>query len=257
MIGGISGGLGAIINKKDGQKWYRSFAKGFLIGCGGGGVMYLGKKTNALIAQNNELGYAWVSRAVFSAGNSIVENASSNVPFWSQWHYDIGFIRLEFQPQKFKFTPKLMPSYLGTTIFLAVNGDLDRNLSLRSGTLTFKTPEIKYAPFFEASTPGNGILYATRLTGDKFYRTYAHEMVHVFQFQELSGCNYFVYRFSEKQATRSKVFKNFNRWIYPDFNYELMVTNYFLIQGGYKNSYSANFLENEAEILSVGKPATP
>src|SRR6185369_10228323 len=85
FIGGFSGAIGGLINKGKNEKWYNAFFKGFLIGTGGGAVMYTGKKLNYLVAQKNELGYAWLSRLVFSAGNSVVENAAANRPFWSVW----------------------------------------------------------------------------------------------------------------------------------------------------------------------------
>ena len=116
LVGSLSGGIGAIINKKQDQKWFKAFEKGFLTGAGGGMVVYSGKKINYLVGEKQNLGYAWLSRAVFSAGNSIVENASANIDVWSRWHFDIGFIRLEFKTEPFNFMPRVMPSALGGTI---------------------------------------------------------------------------------------------------------------------------------------------
>lgn len=90
LVGGFSGGIGAVINKKKDQKWHNAFAKGFIIGLGGGAICYSDKKLNVLVYQRQNLAYCWLSRAVFIAGNSIVENAAANRDFWSQWHYDIA-----------------------------------------------------------------------------------------------------------------------------------------------------------------------
>lgn len=253
LLGGFSGGIGAIINKKQDQKWFKAFGKGFLIGSGGGGLMYGGKKINYLVGKKNELGYAWLSRAVFSAGNSIVENASANIDVWTRWHFDIGFVRLEFKTSSFNLTPRLLPSALGGVIFLAGNnGKLNISETFRSGTLTFKTPTIKYATQFDASTTGNSIMHVTSLTGHDFYQIYGHEMIHTFQFQEFSGVNYFFIPLSNKLKSQSVYYKKVSKWIYWDFNYELMLTNYFLLQGGYKDGYNHNFCEKEAEFLSTG-----
>jgi hypothetical protein len=254
LSGAVSGGIGALINKKQNEKWYKVLAKGFVSGAGGGFIVYGGKRLNHLIGDKQEPGYAWLSRAVFSAGNSIVENASSNIDFWKRWHFDIGFVRLELNTGPFNFTPRLMPSAFGSTIFMAANGNFNLHETLRSGTLVFLTPVIKYAPKFVASTPGNGILFTSGLGGTELYRTYAHEMVHVFQFQEFSGLNYFLKPLGTKAKERSAGFKKVSKWIYLDLNYEFMCLNYFLIQGGYKDSYSRNYLENEAEFLSVNHP---
>src|SRR4051812_37280217 len=81
LVGAVTGGIGAVINKHKEQKWHRAFVKGFIVGSAGGGLVYCGKKLNILVAREKNLGYAWLSRAVFSAGNSIVENASANRDF--------------------------------------------------------------------------------------------------------------------------------------------------------------------------------
>lgn len=258
LAGGISGGIGAWINKKGNEKWYKALAKGFVIGLGGGTVAYAGKKVNNLVAKNQNLAYCWLSRAVFSAGNSIVENAAANRPFWSQWHYDIGFIRCEFQTiGRFKFTPRFMPSTFGGTVLLITQGRFDVMTSLRSGTPTFRTKTINYAPNLIASTPTNGFLFNdTVASGQVFYDTYAHEMIHAFQFQEFSGVNNFFLPLSTKWKAASPQFRKLSRWIYADINYELMLGNYFIIQQGYRGRlYCRNYLENEAEFLSVGRSA--
>ncbi|MEO6302459.1 MAG: hypothetical protein ABIP51_04745 [Bacteroidia bacterium] len=257
LVGGISGGVGAIINKKKDQKWHKAFVKGFVIGIGGGALMYSGKKLNSLIAIKQNLSYGWVSRAVFSAGNSIVENAAANRDFWSQWHYDVGFIRLEFKPKPFILTPRFMPSTFGGIVFMAANGHFDYKTSLRSGTPTFHTDKIRYAPRLIGSTASNGFLFTDTLASDKIYfETYAHEMIHAFQFQEFSGVNTYLNPLSDKWKNKSATFKKISKWIYLDANYEVMLFNYFIInQGPHGRRYCSNYLENEAEFLSVKKCA--
>lgn len=260
LVGGFSGGIGALINKKKGQKWHKVFAKGFVIGLGGGAIVYSGKKLNLLVAKNQNLGYCWLSRAVFSAGNSIIENAAANRDFWSQWHYDIGFVRLELKTNgSVSFTPRFMPSTFGGIVFMAINSKFDYKTTLQSGTVTFRTDQFWYTSHLVASTASNGFLFIDTLkTGKVFYNTYAHEMVHAFQFQEFSGCNNFLNPLTSKWKANSPLFKKAHKWIYGDVNFELMIFNYFFIQRGYKNNaryYCGNYLENEAEFLSVGRRA--
>ncbi len=258
LVGGITGGIGAMINKKKDQKWHKAFVKGFVVGLGGGAVVYSGKKLNSLIAVRQNLSYGWVSRAVFSAGNSIVENAAANRDFWSMWHYDIGFIRLEFHTKDRRLLPRFMPSTFGGMIFLAANGRFDYKTSLRSGTPTFDTGKIRYAPRLVGSTASNGFLFTDTLVrvGQVYYDTYAHEMVHAFQFQEFSGINTYFNPISDKWKAKSPTFNKISKWIYLDMNYEAMLFNYFIInQGPHGKRYCHNYLENEAEFLSVKKCA--
>ena len=260
LIGGFTGGIGALINKKKDQKWYKVILKGFVIGCGGGAISYSGKKLNSLVAQKQELGYCWLSRAVFSAGNSIIENASANRNFWTRWHYDVGFMRFELETENgASLTPKFMPSAFGGIVFMAVNGEFDGNTTLKSGTLTFRADQVNYVSNLSAFTASNGFIFINTLNkGHVFYDTYAHEMVHAFQFQEFSGVNYFFNPITDKWKNKSTRFKNTSRWFYGDVNFEMMLINYFLVHKGYEDSpdaYCENFLEKEAEFLSVGRDA--
>jgi hypothetical protein len=256
VLGGVSAGIGAIINKKKEQKWYNVFVKSFLIGSGGGVVMYTGKKLNTLITNENNISYAWLSRSVFCAGTSIIENVASGRNFWSVWHYNIGFMRFEFDCETQKFQPRVMPSALGATLFLATQGQLDIQTSLRSGTPTFRTRRISYQPALVGSTVTSAILLSdTLIRGRTFYDLYAHEMVHNFQFSEFSGVNHFFKPFCNRWEAASPLFKKIHPWVYGDVNHELMLFNYFIIQGGSKKNYCNNFLENEAEFLTIGRGA--
>lgn len=260
LIGGISAGLGAIINKDKGQKPIRAFFKGFSIGCGGGAVMYGGKKLNILIATQKNISYAWLSRAVFSAGNSIVENASANRPWHSQWHYDLGFIRFELKTTgKTTLTPRLLPSAFGAFVFTAFNGHLNALASLQCGTFIFENVKINYAPYLVGSTTGNSVLFVDSLRNTlRYHEVFAHEMVHTCQFQELSGVNYYFNPFTTNWKNKSPLFKKISKYVYGDFNYELMLINYFFVQGSIiKNRYCSNFLENEAEVLTTGRISCP
>ena len=259
LIGGFSGSIGALINKRKGEKWYRVLAKGFVVGTGGGALLYTGKKMNHLVADKSTLGYAYLSRAVFSLGNSLVENAAANRKPWAMFHYDIGFIRVEFQTEHFSVRPRLMPLTFAGTVFLAVNGKFDLKTTLQSGTPTFRTGQIGYSPRFMASTPTNGFLFRDSLrSGAAFYEVYAHEMVHAFQFQEYSGCNYFARPLTARWALKSAFYRKWQQWVYGDLNYAIMGINYFVIQKGHRvRNYCDNFLENEAETLSTGRPACP
>lgn len=257
VLGGVTACAGAIINKKKEQKWYRIFTKNFMIGAGGGLLMYGGKKMNTLITNENHLGYGWASRAVFSAGVSVVENVASGRRFWAVWHHDFGFIRIEYDCEAQRVQPKIMPSALGATVFLAFHGKLDVRTTFASGTPTFRTRQISYQPTLVGSTVTNAFLLNDTLKkGRTFYDLYAHEMVHSFQFAEFSGINHFFNPVATKWESASKTFKGIHRWVYGDLNHECMLLNYFIIQGGSKEpNYCKNFLENEAEILTIGRVA--
>ncbi len=259
IVGAITGGVGAVINKKPEQKWQRALMNGLTGGVIGGGMMYLGKRTNYLITSKRNISYAWLSRLVFSVGNSLVENAAANQPLLSRFHYDLGFIRVDLYTRNFALRPRISASSLGATLFMAFNGRFDLQTSLRSGTFTFRKSTIEYAPYLKGSTPGNGfILVDTLRSGILFHEIYAHEMIHAFQFLEHSAFNNFFIPQKKEWESSWPAFQNWNRWIHGDLNFEIMLGNYFIIQGGYRRIlYCRNFLENEAEVLSTGRVSCP
>lgn len=257
LIGAVSGGVGSVINKHKGQKWYKAFTKGFLVGAGGGAMMYAGKRINSLISVRQNLEYAYLSRFVFDAGNSIIENAAANRNFWEVWHYDVGFFRIELQTKHLKLQPKIMASTFGATVLLAVYGNFDLKTSLGAGLPVFRTKRIEYAPKLVGSTVTNGFLLNDSLrNSNTYYDVFSHEMVHTFQFQEFSGFNNFFNPYKTKWNEKAPWYRKTNKWIYGDLNYELFLLNYFLIQGGSGDKhYCDNFLENEAEYLSTERSA--
>lgn len=257
LVGGVSACVGALINKKKEDKWMDLVLKKFAIGAAGGVLVYSGKKLNTLIANEKKLGYGWLSRGAFYAGMSVIENTAAGKKFWETWHYDIGFVRFEFNIKTHQFQPKVMPAALGATLFLSYYGKLDINTSFKSGVPTFRTKRIGYQPQLVGSTVTNGFLLSDTLNTSEriFYDTYAHEMIHSLQFSELSGMNYFFKPYTDKWERESPYYKKMHRWVYGDINHELMIINYFAIQGGVKRNYCKNFLENEAEFLSVGRCA--
>lgn len=257
LLGGISACAGALINKNKEAKYFTVSWKGFVIGAAGGAIVYGGKKLNTLITNENNLGYAWLSRGVFYLGESVIENTAAGKHWWETWHYDIGFIRLTYDCKLNAFQPKIMPAAFGATMFLAYYGKLDVSTSLQSGVPTFRTKRIGYQSQLFGSTVTNAFLLNDSLKerNRAFYDTYAHELIHSFQFSEFSGVNQFFNRYTSKWEKQSTTFRKIHKWVYGDLNHELMVINYFVVQGGVRRNYCKNFLENEAEYLSIGRSA--
>ena len=140
---------------------------------------------------------------------------------------------------------------------MAIHGRLDGETTLKSGTLTFRTRRIDYYPTLIGSTASNGFLLNDTIGGGTFfYDVYAHEMIHTFQFQEFSGFNYLFTPITIEWKKQSTFFLKYGKWIHGDLNYELMLINYFIVNRGLQDGrYCRNFLENEAEFLSTGRPA--
>jgi hypothetical protein len=257
LVGGITGSLGSLINRDGHTSWKKAVFRGFAGGIAGGTLMYSGKRMTALVAERRSLLWAYPARMVFSAGNSMVENAASARPLFSRWHYDLGFLRMEYSVTDGSFSPKVMPSFLAGYLISATLGVPDLRNSLKSGTFYFRTHKIPVPGLLTAVNFGNSILVLDSMnTGRYFHLVSAHELVHSFQFQEWSGVNSFFIPASSSLRARSPLFAKAAPWIYFDLNYELMLVNYFLVNQGFRDhGYCNNFLENEAEFLSTRRSA--
>ena len=96
-INGFVGGFGALTNKAKDEKGLKVFLKGFGQGCLGGTFQILGKELTHPISTRQELSYAWAARITNSIGNSITQNAASNINFWEKWHFNLGILRFDYQ----------------------------------------------------------------------------------------------------------------------------------------------------------------
>ena len=163
---------------------------------------------------------------------------------------------MELNLSQGKFIPRKIYSNLGGFIFiLSSDGIFKIKESLLSGNFVFGADRIEYAGQVKGSTTAHAFVLMNYINNLEFYELFAYEMIQTFQFQEFSGINYFPKPLIDKWRAKSKFYNGFCNWVYSDLNYEAMLINYFIIQGGHEKNYSSNFLENEAEFLSVGRPA--
>lgn len=191
LFGGLTTGLGAVINKSDAAKVLPTFWKGFKYGCVGGVLLYTGKKCTNLIAQREEyfvLG-SWSSRLIHNAGASIMENAALHRPVLSHYNLYVGFMRLEFDWQeKFHVAPRVMPLSLGVFTYqmIAYKGRLDVVQSLKYGSPYIITNEPKFVDYAGGAAALGNVMMAEHLYYDAthYREVAAHENIHVLQYHE-------------------------------------------------------------------------
>ena len=123
-INGIVGGLGALVNKKGYEKPLKVFIKGFGQGCLGGTFQVLGKELTYQINLKENLSYAWPARITSAIGNSITQNAASNINFWEKWHLNLGVLRLDYQLKENKFQARIFTSAVFGTIMSSTLGKI-------------------------------------------------------------------------------------------------------------------------------------
>ncbi|WP_445748261.1 hypothetical protein [Polaribacter sp.] len=247
-FGAVVGGIGAIINKKPTEKTGNVFIKGFWQGALGGYFVFESKRLIRATVKHDSYRYFWPSKIVNSFGNSILENATANRDFWVQYHFNIGFNRLEFDlKNKGKFTYKIMPFALYATVNGFINGNLDVNKSLSVGTFIFKSKEpinIEHLGFDRANAYAmtNQIVY-----DEEFFSisTLGHEIIHIYQYEQLSNFNSYFIKPSKYFDKKSKAIKLYNKIFYTDIN-TLLFGAVYLMNKNYENI----FFEREARFYS-------
>src|SRR5690606_15007191 len=90
-IGGVIGGIGAVINKEPDQRFDKTLLKGFTQGALGGYLVFESKRLVREFARDRDYNYIWPSKLINAAGSSIIENAAANRDLWARWHLSLGF----------------------------------------------------------------------------------------------------------------------------------------------------------------------
>jgi len=223
IFGGVSTGLGAVINKQKSQKVLPTFWKGFKAGCLGGTLLFVGKKCTNAMYNDKEITIwgGWGSKIIHNAGASIMENAALHRPAFSHYNLYIGFTRLEFDWQnRFRFHPKIMPLTLAAMIYgiYAYDDKLDLKKSLTLGTPVFiadRKPEGGIGLTFRGNI---SVYYDQSIDPDFYHSVYAHENVHTLQGQEYYIFNTYLNRPVSKFKSSSKLINSISQYVYVDLS---------------------------------------
>ena len=241
-LGGIVGGLGAMVNKKPNEKTGKVFLRGFGQGALGGYFIFESKRLVGKFSKTGEYGYIWPSKIINSAGTSIIENAVANRNFWDRWHLNIGFNRVEiYTKDRFKVSYRVMPFALGSTIYGFTQGKLSFSESIKTGTFIFR---VNKNMGLEGLTLSNIIL----LSNNKSFFTKevitAHELIHNYQYESFSGLNSFLNKPIKNLNLNKKWSKKYHSIFYNDFNFITNGFGYILSKG------NNNLFEREAQFYT-------
>lgn len=254
-FGGLTSGIGAVINKPEGANWRRYFVKGFWQGSIGGLINYSSKKTLYFNNLNQNKAFFWPAKILNSAGTSIMQNASLNQAFLENWYLDYGLVRVDFAiHSKDKFKVRLLPAGIYATFAASRYGKFDLENTLATGQIVFSNKELLRYPNGNTQIGisfGRGLVFVnnSQVYPNK-YKLLAHEIVHQFQYNDnqifstwLNGLG---------QNIKSKTLKSiFTKYVYPDIPFSLVT--YTLAGRHNSTNYFKNFYEFEAERFSTNK----
>ena len=253
-FGGLTAGIGAVINKPKETPAHKAFLTGFYQGCFGGALQYSGKKMVYQIVKHENYWYGWPAKIVHTAGASVVENAALNRPFGRYWNLDLGLLRFDFafaaEDNNTKVRLNAMYIYdIVVTVVESSSAHIDWGKSLKLGTLAFYTNE-PLSGHKRQDIVGRAYSKAfiyTRMTSSNIHKTVAHELIHLFQYREHLVFNAWLNPLTSKASP--KIINIFQNTIYVEPPY---FTPLYLIQGYHsKEHYYRNFYEYEAEWFAT------
>lgn len=220
-INGVLGGIGALTNIKKGEKPLKVFAKGFGQGCLGGVFIVGGKNLTYQIASRNNIAYAWPARITNSIGNSITQNAASNINFWERWHFELGVLRLDYNVPNKKFQARFVPSSLYPIAHFSKQAKFDLGASLATGIMVFKSDG--WLTYGRQTTNGYAIFGSMAIDrntgGQEYYRLVAHETMHVLQYENRIWLNPLFSKTDAKWKIQSRLYQTASNYLYFDLNW--------------------------------------
>lgn len=248
-FGGITGAIGAVINKKTDENFGKVLLKGFWQGALGGYITFESKRIIRHAWKEEDWKLYWSSKFVNAAGNSIKENAANNRNFWEQWNLTIGFNRIEFQTKdQFNVRYKMMPISAVYTIDAFFRFKFDLKSSLNYGQFIFRRNDPTVLNF--ASATAGYILYNDAFTSftTTSNQIFGHEIIHIYQSDDFFFVNSFYHKPLKKIFDNKETLKNIDSYLYYDFHLIPLRTIYRMETKS--NDYYSNFLEHEAGYYS-------
>jgi len=248
-INGIVGGLGALVNKKKNEKPLKVFAKGFGQGCLGGTFQLLGKELTYQINTKENLSYAWAARITNSIGNSITQNAASNINFWERWHFNLGVLRFDYHITNNKFQARLFPSSIYGIIVGGSQAKLNFKRSLQTGIMIFERDGNVRALGGLSIGVGavSSIAINKNVQGKDYYSLMAHEVMHILQYDNMVWVNPFLNKLDNKLKSNNSFYQKASKYIYFDFN-GMTIFGLYMLQ--INKPWECRFIEREADHFS-------
>lgn len=250
-IGTTIGGVGALINKHEDQKWWEALLKGAAVGTLGGWVNYESKNLAYRIASRENLYYGWAAKLTQSVGTSMIQNAASNRNFWASYHFNFGPIRFLIDERTgYRPSIRITPGGVVGLVWMGSIGRFSLGKSLQSGAPVFLTEDrFRFLGdlFGGAAVGGSTVINENTFN---FYELFAHEYIHILQYDDYVGLNSFVDQPYDRWKQQSSFFRKTDQFIYYDWHtaiYSLSILSFKYTA----DTYFQNWYEFEAEHFAT------
>ena len=186
-MSGLIGGIGAVIHKDSNINIAKAFIIGFEKASLGGGLIYASKNHLAKYKNDNNYLNIWASKLMFYTGVSIIESAVENKPVYSQFNFNFGFSRFEFNfRKKFSVNYRIMPITFAGFVYSSFKYKLLLKESFYNGTFVFSNSELINNNI--GIIDGRNIINNIVIYQEYFYKYFSyrrmllvHEHIHTFQ----------------------------------------------------------------------------
>ena len=245
---GLVGGLGSAINKPQGDRFWRAFGRGFYRGAIGGLAHHTGMSMTHLIAKHESLALAWPARLVNSFGASVVQNAAEGRTFFERLHLNLYITRLDYFPADRRLTAKIFTSSIYGMAVVGRGAQLNVRKSLAAGIFVWESDNNFSNAIVDSFATGQVSSIGMRrdIPEDNYYDIFAHEVVHILQYDRKVGGNALLRQPSDRLMERSRFYQGLSRWVYFDLNGPLFWVVYRMAG----DEHSCNYFEQEAENYS-------
>lgn len=242
-LNGLIGGIGSMLNQKDEEASFQTFAKGFYKGAIGGGISHIGLSMAHQIDKQKSMGLAWPARMVNALGSSVVQNAAEDQRMFERLNFNLYLTRFEYFPYRKKLKVRLFTSSLYGIAVVGKGAKFDLGKTLKSGILFFESDGRFSSSLGSGRATGqvSSIGMRSDLEGAEFYGTFAEEVAHIMQYDRKVGGNVLAYKFDQGLKSSSTFYKSLSRYLYFDLNGPIFFLSY-----QFENSTQCNFFEQEA-----------
>ena len=219
-INGIVGGVGALINKRKGEKPIHVFIKGLGQGCLGGTFQVVGKELTNQIRIKQNIGYAWPARLTNAIGNSIAQNAANNINFWERWHFNLGLFRMDYDVKEKHLQLRVFPSSVYGTIAAGRQAKWNLKKTLQTGIMIYEKDGLVKG--LGGVSVGfafvSSIALDKNLAGMDYFGLVAHEVVHILQYENMIWINPMLTRLDRKWKKSIPLYQSLSKYMYADLN---------------------------------------
>lgn len=250
---GLISGIGGVIHKKKGEKFFPVFIKSFGKGCLGGLIKYSAKSQTYTFRNSQFNILAPVNRAYFFLGHSISMNASRNEKMLSNYYcnfYGVNFHYDHFAKKGERINSRLSLGTVASILNFSLikKHKLDFYKTLEFGEFYYDLkPNTIHNGIPISGLAGYNVMAIEKYNGFPRTSVIPHELIHNYQYYDFFSISSFYEKPLNKILDKSSFYKKVTKYI--DFDYEQMFFTFAYIMQP-KRTYYKNFFEFEAEHFS-------